>query len=91
METRQCCATTFEVVNKTLNEIFVGIFIEPTTLDDIRYLHKRLPPKSISHWQEGQDISYSLVAENMNGDDALAFLRVYAAKIEDPVWTVFSE
>jgi hypothetical protein len=31
------------------------------------------------------------VAENMNGDDALAFLRVYAAKIEDPVWTVFSE
>jgi hypothetical protein len=84
-------ASAFEVVNATLREIYIGVFVAPTTLDDIRKLYRQLPPDPIRHWRREQQVSYSVLAEDLSGDDALAFMRIYAPKIRDQFWTVFTE
>ncbi|MDD5627579.1 MAG: hypothetical protein PHU21_00825 [Elusimicrobia bacterium] len=84
-------ATSFEAVNATLKEIFVGVFAAPADLDEIRERHRLLPPRSIRHWRPDHEISYRVLAEDLSGEDALAFLKCYVPTVRDRVWAVFTE
>ena len=79
----------FEAVNESRREFYVGTTTLPE--GDLKDLARSVAFRGITHWGPDEAIVYRIVESALGLDEALRFIKNYAATIQRIGWKVFTE
>lgn len=80
--------TIFEAVNRTLQEVYVGMTEEG--LQRAMARHRSSPPSQISHWRADHAVEHCSVELNLAASRAEEFIAAHVRKIARPGWKILA-